>query len=96
MNDIPIDVELGENGLYYGTSPAMKGLLVTGKTAEQVMERVPSAIAEMRAAAEILALTNKLDEAKGLLRERDEVSMTYPELMNWTDRVRSFLKENGE
>lgn len=40
--------------------------------------------------------TNKLDEAKRLLRERDEVSMTYPELMNWTDRVRSFLKENGE
>jgi predicted RNase H-like HicB family nuclease len=48
--DIPIDVELGENGLYYGTSPAMKGLLVTGKTAEQVMEKVPAAIAEMREA----------------------------------------------
>lgn len=48
--EVPINIELGEHGLYYGTSPAIKGLLVTGNNVKQVMEKVASAIAEMRAA----------------------------------------------
>jgi hypothetical protein len=46
---IPIQIELGEHGLYYGTSTAVKGLLVIGDSVEQVMQRVPQAICEMRA-----------------------------------------------
>lgn len=51
MADIPIEIELGEHGLYYGTSPAMRGLLVIGDSPEQVMERAPQAIEEMRSVA---------------------------------------------
>lgn len=51
MTEIPINIELGEHGLYYGTSPAMKGLLVIGDSVKQVMERVPKAIEEMRSVA---------------------------------------------
>jgi uncharacterized protein YuzE/predicted RNase H-like HicB family nuclease len=51
MTDIPIEIEEGEHGLFYGTSPAMKGLLVTGDSVEHVMSRVPQAIEDMRAAA---------------------------------------------
>lgn len=48
MTDILINIELGEHGLYYGTSPAMKGLIVIGDSPEQVMGRVPKAIEELR------------------------------------------------
>lgn len=50
MSDIPIKIKLGKHGLYYGTSPTVKGLLVTGKSIAEVMGRVPQALAEMRAA----------------------------------------------
>jgi predicted RNase H-like HicB family nuclease len=50
MNEdlILINVELGEHGLYYGTSPQEKGLLVTGKSIKEMMDRVPSALTELR------------------------------------------------
>jgi predicted RNase H-like HicB family nuclease len=68
FNDTPINIQLGEHGLYYGTSPHIKGLLVTGDSVEQVMGRVPGAIAEMRVAAEMAKLKAELEEAKDLLR----------------------------
>lgn len=46
----PFSIERGEHGLYYLTSSAMKGLLVSGDSVAQVMERLPQAIEEMRAA----------------------------------------------
>lgn len=51
MTDIPINIEEGQHGIFYGTSPAMKGLLVTGGSAQEVMDRVPQAIEDMRAVA---------------------------------------------
>lgn len=47
---IPVKVELGEAGLYYGTSRAERGLLVIGKTIKEVMDKVPNAIHELRMA----------------------------------------------
>jgi hypothetical protein len=51
MCDIPIKIERGSYGLFYGTSTAVKGLLVVGDSPEQVRERAPRAIAEMRSVA---------------------------------------------
>jgi hypothetical protein len=69
---IPIEIELGSGGLYYGTSPAMKGLLVTGKSIKELMEKVPNAVAELKAvaafAAEISALKEKLNEAEQIIK----------------------------
>ncbi len=64
---IPINIELGKHGLYYGTSPAMKGLLVIGDSIEEVMRRVPHAISEMRA-AEIASLQARLSEAREIIK----------------------------
>lgn len=50
MPSIPIDIELGEHGLYYGTSAEMKGLLIAGDSPEQVMARADKAIEELRSA----------------------------------------------
>lgn len=50
---IPIQIDLGEHGLYYGTSTAVKGLLVAGNSVEEVMAMIPKALAEMRAATGI-------------------------------------------
>lgn len=70
-DEIPIDIELGSAGLYYGTSPAMKGLLVTGNSIKELMERVPNAVAELKAVAataeEIERLNNALKEAREII-----------------------------
>jgi predicted RNase H-like HicB family nuclease len=50
MTDIPITIERGKHGLYYGTSPALRGLLVAGKSIKDVMARIPQAITELRTA----------------------------------------------
>jgi hypothetical protein len=47
---VPISVDLGEHGLYYGTSKAEKGLLVIGNTVQEVIDRVPQALAELQQA----------------------------------------------
>lgn len=51
MAEISIDIERGEAGLFYGTSKAMKGLLIAGNSIAEVMDKAPAAIEEMRAAA---------------------------------------------
>jgi hypothetical protein len=55
---IPISVDLGEHGLYYGTSKAVKGLLVIGNTVQEVIDRVPQALAELQQAR------REIEEAK--------------------------------
>lgn len=50
MTDIPISIDLGKHGLYYGTSPAVKGLLVIGNSVKDVMAKIPQALTELRAA----------------------------------------------
>jgi predicted RNase H-like HicB family nuclease len=66
MTDIPVNIELGEHGLYYGTSPALRGLLVIGDSVEQVRERIPAALEELRsvAAEGPAAMTDKPDFEK--------------------------------
>lgn len=45
---VPVEIERGEHGLYYGTSPKVRGLLVTGNTYDEVVEQVPRAIEELQ------------------------------------------------
>lgn len=70
--EIPIEIELGSGGLYYGTSPSVKGLLVTGRSIKELMDKVPNAVAELKAvaafAAEVSALKEKLKEAKQIIK----------------------------
>jgi len=66
-NGMPVNIRLGDHGLYYGTSPQLKGLLVTGDSVDQVMERVPSAVAEIRAIAELSSLKAELEEAREII-----------------------------
>jgi predicted RNase H-like HicB family nuclease len=45
--EIPIEITQGEEGLYYATSSAIRGLLVAGKSIDEVKEKIPQALAEM-------------------------------------------------
>lgn len=44
---ISIEIKQGEHGLYYGTSPNLKGLLIAGESPEGVVAQAPSVIAEL-------------------------------------------------
>lgn len=47
--DLKIQIRHGEQGLFYATSEQITGLLVAGGTVREVFERLPTAIAELRA-----------------------------------------------
>ena len=47
VDGIPVDIQKGEHQ-WFGTSPTMPGLLVVADTADQVAEKVPQAIADMK------------------------------------------------
>jgi hypothetical protein len=44
-----IEIEQGDAGLYYATSPDIKGLLVAKRTVAECWADIPRAIAEIRA-----------------------------------------------
>lgn len=48
---IPIDVEQGDAGLFYITSPLLKGLLVAERTEKEALASLPSRIEDMAVAA---------------------------------------------
>ena len=48
--DVPVDVEEGDAGLWYVTSPLVRGLLVADKTEEAALARVPAALRELAGA----------------------------------------------
>jgi predicted RNase H-like HicB family nuclease len=97
---IPIEIELGSGGLYYGTSPEMKGLLVTGNSIKELMEKVPNAIAEMRAvaaaAAEISALKEKLNEATQIMDRINREMFEHAHRLPCMKALRVFLGVNDD
>lgn len=103
MNDdeIHINIEFGSAGLYYGTSPQMKGLLVTGESIKEVVDRVPNAIAEMRAVAamgpEIERLRSELKQAREIIRVlADMEPSTLVEPGSDDDRYTLYLSKPGQ
>lgn len=48
--NISVQVERGKHGLYYGTSPDVKGLIVAGDSVDDVLANVPKAVDDLRAA----------------------------------------------
>ena len=55
--DIPLTIDEGNHGLFYVTSPMIKGLLISGATADEAIDKVQSVLQEM---AEVAALENPL------------------------------------
>lgn len=47
----PIDIEQGKAGLFYVTSPLVRGLLVTGRTENEALDKVQQALADLDACA---------------------------------------------
>ena len=45
---VTIEIEQGREGLYYATSPDIRGLLVAMRTVAEVWADIPRAIAEIR------------------------------------------------
>jgi predicted RNase H-like HicB family nuclease len=50
MKEISVTIELSEQGLYYGTSYELPGLLVATKTLPDMEQAIPRAIIELHAA----------------------------------------------
>lgn len=48
---LSVDVEQGEHGLFYATSPLIRGLLTVGASADEALAKVPAAIYDLSAAA---------------------------------------------
>ena len=44
---VPVDIEAGKEGLIYGTSPFIKGLLVAEQTEEKTIEQARIALGHM-------------------------------------------------
>jgi hypothetical protein len=53
MIKIRIHRERGKAGLFYATSPDLKGLLVAEKTAEDLEKAIPRAIKDLQAARQL-------------------------------------------
>lgn len=47
---IPVDIEEGASGLWFGTSPHLRGLLVAEHSEQAVREAIPAAISELLSA----------------------------------------------
>ena len=48
---IPVDIKLGTSGLYFVTSPLIKGLLVSDRTRADVLQRAREALQDLALAA---------------------------------------------
>ena len=44
---VRVKIDQGSAGLFYATSPDLRGLLVTGKTLPELRERIPVAITQL-------------------------------------------------
>lgn len=72
VEDVELYIEKGVHGLYYGTSPNIKGLLVTGGTQEEVIDKTPNAILELREAKKPLDLPEGFYDPIGVPTYDDE------------------------
>lgn len=44
---IPIDIKQGDSGLFFGTSKLVRGLLVTGKSEDEVIRKAPGLLRDL-------------------------------------------------
>ena len=59
---VRVRVEEGETGLFYATSPDLRGLLVAEPTLDALDEGIPVAIAQLYEAVGITVVVSKLDD----------------------------------
>lgn len=64
---VRVRLEEGRTGLFYATSPDLKGLLVAEPTLDAVEEAVPSAITDLYAACGEEVVVTRLDEDRDQL-----------------------------
>jgi hypothetical protein len=57
-----VKIEKGRAGLYYATSPNLKGLLVAGDTMEKAEMAVPQAIKDLYAACDMEVVVTRADD----------------------------------
>ena len=62
---VRVRLEEGKTGLFYATSPDLKGLLVAEPSVDAVVKAVPGAIAEMYKACGLKVVVTKLDDDDG-------------------------------
>lgn len=62
---IRIDIEEGRAGLFYATSPNMKGLLVAENTKEKLLLAVPDAIRDLYAACGVAVVVTMAEDGDG-------------------------------
>lgn len=51
IDDFPLDIEQGKSGLFYVTSPLVRGLLVSGRSENEALDAVPQTLLDLAAAA---------------------------------------------
>jgi hypothetical protein len=61
---VRIKREEGKTGLFYATSPDLKGLIVSASTLDALDQKTPSAIAEMYAACGVDVVVTRVDESQ--------------------------------
>lgn len=59
---IHIQIEEGREGLFYATSPHLKGLLVAKPDLEALYEAIPKAISEMYAVCGVKAIVTQAEQ----------------------------------
>ena len=55
MDHIRVEVKEGKTGLFYATSPDLRGLLVTGRSADELERNIPEAIGDLSKAMNVSA-----------------------------------------
>jgi hypothetical protein len=58
---VRIKVEKGKEGLFYATSPSLKGLLVAEPTLEALDEAIPSAVADLYLACGVKVIVTRIE-----------------------------------
>jgi hypothetical protein len=65
---VRIQLEEGKTGLFFATSPDLKGLLVAEPTLDKLVTAIPAAIVEMYEACGVTVVVTKLDNEVDNLR----------------------------
>lgn len=62
---VRVRVEKGRAGLYYATSPDLKGLLVGEPTLEALEQAIPAAVADLYLACGVRVVVTKAEDSDG-------------------------------
>ncbi len=68
-HDFRLDIEAGNKGLHFATSPSLRGLLAVGRTREEAERNVPEALSDLYAAAQAEIASLKAEIATLKARE---------------------------